>query len=79
MAKYNYVKLTHGDNCLIIGFYKPCGEMVDVIDSTNPFLTNSEQESIQMWINQGISPSEYEDQLAIARDEMRYYGKFYNR
>lgn len=79
MAKRNYVKLTNGDDCLIIGFYKPCGELVDVLDSTNPYLTNMDQEKINRWIYDGISPAEFEDEEAIRRGEIESYGRRYNR
>lgn len=75
MARRNYIKLTNGDDCLIIGFYKPCGEIIDVIDTIRPYINLEEQNKINRWIFDGISPSEDEDIALVKAMEKEAYGK----
>lgn len=79
MAHRNYVKLTHGGDTLIVGFYKPCGEMVDVLDCTLGYITTEIHNRIDRWIFDGVSPTEDEDVEALQRSEREAYGKPYNR
>jgi hypothetical protein len=83
MTNKNYIKITaHSDpkdKSLVVAYFNKNNELVDIITTEYDYISNSDQEKIQRFLYDGVSPSEDEEVEAIKEYERVAYRKVYNQ
>jgi hypothetical protein len=76
----NYVKIrVKESNSIELKFFDASGELVDELVTVNQYLTSTENEQIERWIYDGVSPANYEFAIADVSINNKAYAKPYNR
>jgi hypothetical protein len=67
------------DRSLSIAYYNHRNELVDMITTEYDYISNSDQEKMQRFLYDGVSPTEDEEIAAIKEYERAAYRKVYNQ